>query len=272
MALQVAHHVENALGQAAGSLTGKTLSVSVQEGAAAPAVEEPIVWQQSFSVLDGPCFWIAAGKELWEALGRLTLEAAGLEEVTDADCRSTWQEIVNQTMAGVASGITGELGREITVAKGQEMDAEPVDLAWVVFSVSDEAGKTWAFKAAWTPELTAAGESRVEEVRPPAVRDNSVSKTFDLLLDVALPVSVSFGKTSLQIREVLKLNTGSIVELDRFVTDPVEVIVNNCVIARGEVVVVEGNYGVRIHHLASRDERLRSGMAEAMHRTGVGKS
>src|SRR5579863_2295947 len=118
MALNLAHHFENALGQAAGSLTGKTVSVSEQEGAEAPVLEQPIVWQQSFSVLEEPSFWIAAGKDLWEALGRLTLEAAGLDEVTDADCRSTWQEIVNQTMAGVASGITGELGREVTVAKG----------------------------------------------------------------------------------------------------------------------------------------------------------
>lgn len=70
----------------------------------------------------------------------------------------------------------------------------------------------------------------------------------------------------MQIREVLKLNTGSIVELDRFVTDPVEVIVNDCVIARGEVVVVDGNYGVRISQLASREDRLRSGMAESAHK------
>ena len=102
----------------------------------------------------------------------------------------------------------------------------------------------------------------------PAVRDNTVSRTFDLLLEVALPVSVSFGKTNLQIREVLKLNTGSIVELDRLVTDPVEVIVNDCVIARGEVVVVDGNYGVRISQLASREDRLRSGLAEASHKSG----
>jgi flagellar motor switch protein FliN/FliY len=97
----------------------------------------------------------------------------------------------------------------------------------------------------------------------------SASKTLDLLLDVALPVSVSFGKTSLQIREVLKLNTGSVVELDRLVSEPVEVIVNNCVIARGEVVVVDGNYGVRVIHLASRADRLRSGMNEASSRLGM---
>jgi flagellar motor switch protein FliN/FliY len=56
----------------------------------------------------------------------------------------------------------------------------------------------------------------------------------------------------------LKLTSGTIVELNRSVNDPVEVIVNNCVIARGEVVVVDGYYGIRIHQIVSRQERLRS--------------
>jgi flagellar motor switch protein FliN/FliY len=60
------------------------------------------------------------------------------------------------------------------------------------------------------------------------------------------------------MKEVLKLTTGSIVELDRDVNDPVEVLVNQRLIARGEVVVVEGNYGVKIQEIASRNERLRS--------------
>jgi flagellar motor switch protein FliN len=113
-------------------------------------------------------------------------------------------------------------------------------------------------------ELVDAGP---EKTPSPVAKDSGASKTFDLLLDVALPIVVSFGRTSLQIREVLKLNTGSI-ELDRFVTDPVEVIVNECVIARGEVVVVDGNYGVRINQLASREDRLRTGIAETTHKGG----
>ena len=98
--------------------------------------------------------------------------------------------------------------------------------------------------------------------RPGSRTREGMSKTFDLLLDVSLPVSVSFGKTSLQLREVLKLNTGSIVELDRFVTEPVDVVVNDCIIARGDVVVVDGNYGVRIRQLASREDRLRTGVGD----------
>ena len=80
----------------------------------------------------------------------------------------------------------------------------------------------------------------------------------DLLLEVELPVSISFGKTSLPLRDVLKLTTGSIVELNRTASDPVDVLVNQRLIARGEVVVVEGNYGIRIQQIASRHDRLRS--------------
>jgi flagellar motor switch protein FliN/FliY len=80
----------------------------------------------------------------------------------------------------------------------------------------------------------------------------------ELLLDVELPVSVSFGRAHLPLKDVLKLASGSIVELNRSVAEPVEVIVNNCVVARGEVVVVEGNYGVRISQIISRRERLRT--------------
>ena len=84
------------------------------------------------------------------------------------------------------------------------------------------------------------------------------SPTFDLLLDVELPVCVSFGGAEMQLKDVLKLTTGSIVELNRTVAEPVELIVNNCVIARGEVVVIDGNFGVRVQHVVSRQDRMRT--------------
>jgi len=77
-----------------------------------------------------------------------------------------------------------------------------------------------------------------------------------LLHDVQMPLSVSFGSTFMPLRDVLKLTTGSIVELDRMISEPVDIIVNNCVIARGEVVVIEGNYGVRIIDVVSRNDRM----------------
>jgi flagellar motor switch protein FliN len=164
--------------------------------------------------------------------------------------------------------MTADLAKEVTATKGVEIEAEAPGPPWLTFSISDGSDGGWSFQANWTGELAKPAEPAPEEARSPMAGNSAGSKTFDLLLDVALPVVVSFGRTSLQIREVLKLNTGSIVELDRFVSDPVEVIVNDCVIARGEVVVVDGNYGVRVSQLASREDRLRSGIAETSHKGG----
>jgi flagellar motor switch protein FliN len=80
----------------------------------------------------------------------------------------------------------------------------------------------------------------------------------DLLLDVELPITVSFGETSIPLKDVLKLGVGSVIELDKSVNDPVKIIVNDKAIARGEVVMVDGNYGVRVLEVESTAERLRS--------------
>jgi flagellar motor switch protein FliN len=80
----------------------------------------------------------------------------------------------------------------------------------------------------------------------------------DLLLDVELPISVLFGHSEMSLKDVLKLGAGSVIELDKSVNDPVTIIVNHKPIAKGEVVMVDGNYGVRILEVESTAERIRS--------------
>ena len=75
---------------------------------------------------------------------------------------------------------------------------------------------------------------------------SSVSHAAPLLLGVKLPIRILLGRTQLCLRDVAQLGNGSVVELDCSPNDPVEVIVNDKIIAHGEVVVVGGNYGVRI--------------------------
>jgi flagellar motor switch protein FliN len=91
-----------------------------------------------------------------------------------------------------------------------------------------------------------------------AISPGSGSWNIDMLLDVELPVSVSFGESEMQLKDVLKLGAGSVIELDKSVNDPVTIVVNHKPIARGEVVMVEGNYGVRILQVESKAERIRS--------------
>ena len=74
--------------------------------------------------------------------------------------------------------------------------------------------------------------------------------TMDLLMDMELPVTVRFGSTRMLLRDLLKLTAGSIIEFNRSPENPVEILVNRRVVARGSAIVVEGNYGVRISEIA----------------------
>jgi flagellar motor switch protein FliN len=81
------------------------------------------------------------------------------------------------------------------------------------------------------------------------------SMHMEALMDVDLPVSISFGTTEMSLADVLRLTTGSIVEFNHLLNEPVNVVVNDCLVARGDVVVVDGNYGVRISEVLSHPQR-----------------
>ncbi len=83
-----------------------------------------------------------------------------------------------------------------------------------------------------------------------------VPQNIDLLLDVPLVLTVELGRTEKQIREILALGPGSVIELDRLAGEAVDVLVNGKLIAKGEVVVVDENFGIRITDIVSRAERL----------------
>jgi flagellar motor switch protein FliN/FliY len=78
----------------------------------------------------------------------------------------------------------------------------------------------------------------------------------ELLMDVALEVSVELGRSHMSIGEILGLRTGSVIELDKLAGEPVDVSVNGTLIARGEVVVVDEKFGVRITEVVSKARRL----------------
>jgi len=83
-------------------------------------------------------------------------------------------------------------------------------------------------------------------------------RNIDLLMDVELPVSIELGHTKMDISDILSLGPGSIVELDKLVGEPVDLLVNYKRVARGEVVVVEENFGLRITQLVSPEERIKN--------------
>lgn len=229
--------------------------------------------EQEFSLGPKCTLQVAVPELVWREAGARVLQAAGIEEVGRDDALSTFQEILSQAFSGIAQALTTRLGEEVTCTARTEQESFSGDATGLLLTV-DLAGSDLkdspVFIAPSAGLLKLVLEHRGEEVagqsrdgstsQIPEARSSSMSKTFDLLLGVRLPVSVSFGKTSMMVKEVLKLTTGSIVELNRAVTEPVDIIVNNCIIARGEVVVVSGNYGVRVKEIVSREQRYETGM------------
>ncbi|GLC32320.1 flagellar motor switch phosphatase FliY [Clostridium omnivorum] len=87
---------------------------------------------------------------------------------------------------------------------------------------------------------------------------SAIPKNIDLILDVPLEISVVLGRTRKNIKDILSLGTGSLIELDKLAEEPVEILVNGKRVAYGEVVVVDENFGVRITSIVSSAERVKS--------------
>ncbi|HCD99973.1 MAG TPA: flagellar motor switch protein FliN [Armatimonadetes bacterium] len=80
--------------------------------------------------------------------------------------------------------------------------------------------------------------------------------SLELLLDIPLEISVELGRVKMLVKDVVELGTGSIIEIDKAAGEPVDVLVNGRLVARGEVVVIEDNFGVRITEILTPQERL----------------
>ncbi|WP_102271449.1 flagellar motor switch phosphatase FliY [Cytobacillus massiliigabonensis] len=91
----------------------------------------------------------------------------------------------------------------------------------------------------------------------PVHLQESESKNLNMLLDIPLQVTVELGRTKRSVKEILELSAGSIIELDKLAGEPVDILVNNRLIAQGEVVVIDENFGVRVTDIISQSDRLK---------------
>lgn len=243
-------------------LTNEEWSANISELEPAESAPSFFWWTQKFNVTPTSYLAIGAPPLAWSELGARVLQSAGVELIEQTSARSTYLEAVQQSLAGVARALATRLARSVEISGGRDQAPEhpghyflvsissgEFELPALQLVVSEELG--WAFQ----PQ-DAEPTRPFQEPSPPPRGAQAASRTMSVLMDVQMPVSISFGKASMPLREVMKLSAGSAVELDRKPDDNVDVIVNNCVIARGEVVVVDGNYGVRITEIISREQRL----------------
>jgi len=109
-------------------------------------------------------------------------------------------------------------------------------------------------------DIETPGEEATEvtDEAAPATATGGETKSLDLILDIPLTVAVELGRSKMLINDLLQLGQGSVIELTKLVGEPLEVLVNQKLVARGEVVVVNEKFGVRLTDIVSPMERVQS--------------
>lgn len=122
----------------------------------------------------------------------------------------------------------------------------------------DKSGWSGTATILFSEALMAAIQAHAIETDHPALAKAQEARNLDLLLDVQLGIRLRFGSRRMKLREILELQPGSVVELDRQVQEPVDLLVDSKLIGRGEVVVADGRYGLRVGEVVTTQERVES--------------
>ncbi len=161
------------------------------------------------------------------------------------DQKTGWSELLREVADAAAGDLLARTGKKCRVEKFEEIAGE---------SAVSRAFQLKSGDRAWT--ILVRDEIHAERLA--AAQAPVLSPGIELLLDVELEASLRFGSREMPLGEILDLGPGDVVQLDRHVSDPVDLIVGDKIVARGEVVLVNGNFGLRVTEVAVPKKRLES--------------
>ena len=233
------------LGVTIGALLESPATVTTSEGGTA------VRWVVRLT-FEGPltgALSVGIGAEDAATLARLVM---GLDDAPpEAAISDTLLEVCSQAM--VALGERDDF-KALRLSGSQLVAQAPAKTA-VTFQIT--AGDRFTGGLCLWDESVIAATTRDPVSRSPVIGATAPTN-LDVILDIDLPLSVRFGQTEMTLVELTRLGPGSIIDLGRSPDDPVDVLVHGRLVARGEVVVVSGNYGVRITDVISAADRLRT--------------
>ncbi len=211
------------------------------------------------------------------ALGDMMLGGEGIEkeEMDDDDLDAT-KEIMSNILGSLSTALSGQksmpnLSFNVDDIRYIEAtgDVDFVGFAKLfVFNMGIQSTTdNIAFGIDSTFEATLSGKNVDESLEEEAISSNesvetqpSLSseemKNIELIKDVKLPIRVRIGSKRMLLKDVLSMDIGSVIELDQLANDPLEILVGDKVIAQGEVVIIDGNFGVQISEIGTKRERL----------------
>jgi flagellar motor switch protein FliN/FliY len=154
----------------------------------------------------------------------------------------------------VPDGAASDSGKDFKVTN--ESDADEGDAEAAMLKMLEDLPAESSRVNADDINFSSASKAEFQQLQQPVSAPES--RNIELLMDVDLPIAIELGRTKMSIADILGLGPGSVVELNKLAGEPVDLLVNQRVVARGEVVVVDENFGLRITQLMTPEERLRA--------------
>jgi flagellar motor switch protein FliN/FliY len=201
-------------------------------------------------------------------LAKLVLgEDLGEGEILAADHQDALRETVNQMFSSASSALRVFFGKPVSIGPTDLRQVDQTDgwhphAASIAVGVLTVDGVPRARLALTIPTSVRDEAAAAHEVTAPAKGSEGASGPsqpgLELILDISMPVTVELGRTRMLIRDILALGPGSIIELDKLAGEPVDLLVNDRAIAKGEVVVIDENFGVRLTQITQASDRIRS--------------
>ena len=217
-------------------------------GDGAGGTSSDLIWWSWGLSIDSECRMLAgASLAAWREICGLAAEITPAD--FDVESLATFTPIIQEAARS-------RFGSEVTCTAAERSGGPPREWTSVPFAIKAAPGTDMSVNFSISPDLEAAmGGSATDKEGPEkqdlAPRVETARNSADILMHVEMPVAIVLGRTKMRLKDLLKLTNGSVVELDQMLDDEVEVRVNNCVIAYGEVVAVDGNYAVRILRMAA---------------------
>jgi flagellar motor switch protein FliN len=187
------------------------------------------------------------------------------------DQRAGWGELLREVAAAAAGELLATTGKKCRVEKFEETSSESkvslalqlngADRSWTIMVLDEVCASKPVKQEAERPTAAIPPQPPPEQDSnpgDPAKPGTSLSPGLELLLDVELEATLRFGCREMPLGEILDLGPGDVVQLDRHVADPVDLIVGDKIVARGEVVLINGNFGLRVIEVATPKKRLES--------------
>jgi len=173
------------------------------------------------------------------------------------DQKAGWGEILKEVASAAAGELLAKTGKKCRVEKFEEITGESKVSRAFQLKSGERVFTILVRDEVRVPKPAAQPAARPADAPAPPPPPG-LSPGINLLMDVELEVSLRFGCKELPLGEILDLGPGDVVQLDRNVTDPVDLIVGDKIVACGEVVLVNGNFGLRVTEVATPRKRLES--------------